>query len=156
MIVRGAESNMEPIKIKKWLVLVALISLGFASVASVNDSGKSRTALMMETLSVQREKALSGSVKDAEEIVARLANDLKNGDLDQKVFNFWIRIAAENGSASARHAYAQRLWTRGSPLSNSRKRAIYWASQSKRTGFSPAERLLEMWRLRYPDEFTIH
>jgi TPR repeat protein len=149
-----AMNSMEPIKIGKRFILVLVTSFLLMSDLRSDTSIDLRRERVMQELAPQREKALSGSAAHAEQIIARLASEFKNGDLDQKQFNFWIRIAAENGSASAQHAYAQRLWTLGTSMSNNRKRAIYWATKSKNAGFSPANRLLDMWRHKYSSEFS--
>jgi hypothetical protein len=43
-------------------------------------------------------------------LLSALTSEFKNNELDPKVIEFWLTIAAENGSPNAQHAYAQILW----------------------------------------------
>jgi TPR repeat protein len=102
-----------------------------------------RLEKLYSTLNKDREEALlRGSQDAAMRLLSALTSEFKNNELDPKVIEFWLSIAAENGSPNAQHAYAQILWKASSKNPLLRLRARFWANRSAEQGFQPAKTLL--------------
>ena len=88
-----------------------------------------------------REKAMAGSASAAMEVVDELYREVASPQRPHPA-EAWLMIAAENGSASGQHAYAQ-LLIRNSPSDREAElRAMYWLRKSAAKKFAPAIKML--------------
>jgi hypothetical protein len=129
-------------KKNKHLVLL----LGGFFLFSNHLSASSRTE--RDILSEMKEKyimALQGSGSSAMEIASELYRWIPPPAVGAHPAEYWVQIAAENGSRTAQHLLAQIIWRKYKSGESYRIRAKFWARRSAaQDDFQPALDLLKI------------
>jgi hypothetical protein len=109
--------------------MLKVISLIFMIQAS-SDSGYKTEKEILSSMHKEYVAALAGSPEAASNIQFELFKNLNPKKNRPHPGFYWIKIAAENGSAADQHLLAQILWGRRSKGISYRLRAKFWAKKA--------------------------